>query len=386
MVGRFADGCSFYMMGRYSQFASGQFVLGQTEFRKSGNENMSISKCILENNIEKAIILLGADPSLAHEETIDGTDVLCFAASVGATRFIKLFLEYGANPNRPNKIRRTALMGASRRGKLEGVKLLIEAGASLDAANDHGRTALDKALKHRNKEVADYLISLGAKTGTSRTIGASGASGASGTGGFIRLASSKSKSEKLLASIGIPSFIGGHVSCKYFPETLRDSYLNCGKCDNENMSIFECIKRNDIEGVTTLLKANPSIANEKSYDGSTALFRAVVEGEIRFIKLLLEYGSDVNVAEKSGVSPLMSASSMGNLDIVKLLVKAGASLNIEDICGRTAFDWALDRAGKDVINYLSNLGAKEGSHVISGSGGYVRLATSRSRSEKLFGY
>lgn len=53
----------------------------------------------------------------------------------------------------------------------------------------------------------------------------------------------------------------------------------------------------------------------------------------RAVKLLLEKGADMTVANNDGWTPLKSASSGGHLKVVKLLLKEGASLLLQTTDG-----------------------------------------------------
>jgi ankyrin repeat protein len=55
--------------------------------------------------------------------------------------------------------------------------------------------------------------------------------------------------------------------------------------------------------------------------GRTALHRAVLEGEIQAVRLLLEHGADVNVRDNSGGTP---SRRRGYHEIVELLSGYGA--------------------------------------------------------------
>jgi len=52
----------------------------------------------------------------------------------------------------------TALMGASKNGKLEVVKYLIDKGADINIKDNYGDTALDFASRNGHLEIAKYFI------------------------------------------------------------------------------------------------------------------------------------------------------------------------------------------------------------------------------------
>lgn len=60
--------------------------------------------------------------------------------------------------------------------------------------------------------------------------------------------------------------------------------------------------------------------------GFTLLLRASTYGRVECIRLLLEHGSDPNVADPMGCSPLMEASP-NSAECMRLLIKAGADVH-----------------------------------------------------------
>ncbi len=84
--------------------------------------------------------------------------------------------------------------------------------------------------------------------------------------------------------------------------------------------------------------------------------------------MLIEAGSNVNQADKRGVTPLMWAAIQGDMDMLQLLIESGAAVNSEDqIMHMTALMHAayVDRLG--AVRLLIEKGAditrqdKEGS-------------------------
>lgn len=58
--------------------------------------------------------------------------------------------------------------------------------------------------------------------------------------------------------------------------------------------------------------------------GETPLMRAVTEKNKPIVKLLLQSGADLNLADDASYTPLMAASAIGDISMIELLVKEGA--------------------------------------------------------------
>jgi ankyrin repeat protein len=93
----------------------------------------------------------------------------------------------------------------------------------------------------------------------------------------------------------------------------------------------------------------------------TALQIACRDGSLELVKLLLEYGADVNAppAERHGATALQFAAIGGYLGIAHLLLEMGADVNAapEPFEGRTAFEGAAEHGRVDMVQLLRNAGA-----------------------------
>jgi len=106
--------------------------------------------------------------------------------------------------------------------------------------------------------------------------------------------------------------------------------------------------------VTTILSdASDIISN------SNALMAAAGYNQEEIVKLLLENGANVNIANSWGVTPLMKASSNGHENIVKLLLENGADVSTKSNKGLTALDLAVANKHKKIAELLKRKGAKE---------------------------
>lgn len=79
------------------------------------------------------------------------------------------------------------------------------------------------------------------------------------------------------------------------------------------------------------------VAIDVSADINTELFNAIKNGKTENVKILLEYGADVNA--KGAIyqeTPLIVAARRGNIDLVNILLKKDADVNAKTIEGETA--------------------------------------------------
>ncbi len=156
-------------------------------------------------------------------------------------------------------------------------------------------------------------------------------------------------------------------------QTLLMWYCNVNNYNDENLKQIEFLVENgaDIDRpdpVNNHAPDDPSHSGEAKYGyeficgcGMTVLERAVSQGSVETVKLLIENGADVNAENYSGKTPLMyAATSLKGEDsviITELLIENGADVNAVDNFGQTALDHALYFDHSGVISTLYQHGA-----------------------------
>lgn len=80
---------------------------------------------------------------------------------------------------------------------------------------------------------------------------------------------------------------------------------------------------------------------------------AVYNNEKDCCEALLRCGADVNSADNVGNTVLMASAYKGNLEIFKLLLEFGSNPQLTNKTNMTARDWALMFNRKNIIDYLN---------------------------------
>lgn len=100
--------------------------------------------------------------------------------------------------------------------------------------------------------------------------------------------------------------------------------------------IFLLIRKQNFECIKNILSKYRNInlnqrfkCIEKNYDGLTPLIYACYKKSSKIVKLLLDYGVDINYGDVNGNTALEYACCMRNLNIAKLLYDSGARLKEE---------------------------------------------------------
>lgn len=111
----------------------------------------------------------------------------------------------------------------------------------------------------------------------------------------------------------------------------------------------------DIENENRILLLG--IAGIKDNFDNTALMHASSNGYNELVKLLIEFGVDVNAKNNDGRTALMMAVRSDKIETVKTLINAGAKVNIKDDDGETALSMAYEFSDEEMEDLLTSSGA-----------------------------
>jgi ankyrin repeat protein len=252
---------------------------------------------------------------------------------------LKEMIASGADVNLRDGRGSTPLMNAAAVGSLEAMKLLLKAGADVNAKNGLDTTALIWGALDPAK--VRLLVEAGAAVNVRSKLGRTPllvAAGRPGSGEAVRLLLSKGADSKVADVRG-------------------------------STPLVEAARVDDIDMLRLLMSAPVNI-NAGGFVGMTALNLAVGHANLPAVKLLLEKGADVNVANVSEVkvkNGLIALSRMTALmsapesspEVMDALVKAGANVNARDIRGMTPLMLAVATDSPDprIVRLLLDHGA-----------------------------
>lgn len=123
-------------------------------------------------------------------------------------------------------------------------------------------------------------------------------------------------------------------------------------------SLHDTIGRYDLEAAREMLQQNPELVSDVNSLGKTPLHYAVNYKSVDAMELLLEYGADLNAADKTGMTPLHCAAMLGRRDEAAWLLDHGAEMESLDNFGDTPVHTAACFGGRGVIDILQRRGAK----------------------------
>jgi uncharacterized protein len=213
---------------------------------------------------------------------------------------IENFLALGVDPNEPEPDGTTPLMRAVHGQMPNTVQLLIEAGADVNKANSYGVTALYVAARAGDSAATRMLLAAGADANAALPT----------SGETVLMTAAKAGNPEIVAAL-LTGGVDG-VSLADLGEARAAARV--------------------AEAAGYSLLPNPAIetnyadvnARDRWY-GRTALMIAAAEGHLGAVRLLVEAGSDLNLADAEGSTALSLARSYGHLDVAALLEEAGAN-------------------------------------------------------------
>ena len=130
-------------------------------------------------------------------------------------------------------------------------------------------------------------------------------------------------------------------------------------------AFFAACASGDVARLRDLLDRDPTLARERTRDGTTGLHVAVKHPDA--VRLLLEHDADPNARDAGdNALPLHFAAGGGPLESVRLLLDAGSDVHgVGDVHRLEVIGWAtiFEQARRDVVDLLVERGARH--HIFS---------------------
>jgi ankyrin repeat protein len=325
-----------------------------------------------------ARLLLKHGADVHARETWGGQTALMWAAAQSQPEMIRLLVRAGARVDerstvrdwqrrvtaegRPKDLYRgglTPLLFAAREGCIACLEVLLDAGADIDRDDPDGATALIMALLNRHWDTAQFLIEAGADVNLWDIYGQT------------------------------PLYVA--VDMNTLPIGRRVEIPSMDRAGGEELVRLLLERGANPNAQLKLRPRYRNIPHDRYRDpmivwGTTPLLRAAKAGDLPLMKLLLQHGALVNLANSQGVTPLMAAVGDGHihdptrglprteddaLQCYDLLRAAGADVNARTPLGyadadlkirtpanRTALHAAASRGWNRVVQRLVEDGAE----------------------------
>jgi uncharacterized protein len=128
-----------------------------------------------------------------------------------------------------------------------------------------------------------------------------------------------------------------------------------------SLSLFEAIYRHDLDSARVLLShgADPNDANEEGWRPlHVAIGEIGVGGTVEIVRLLIEFGADVNMWDvQQNETPLLSASVPEGIEAARFLLDAGADPNVRNRVGDSPLRLCVWESDLEMVALLLRYGA-----------------------------
>ncbi len=279
---------------------------------------------VRNNDLDLASRLLaaGADAKAANRY---GLTPLYLAAQNGSAEMIAKLLDAGADPNATINLGETALMTAAHTGVVDAAKVLLDHGAKVDAREEwHGETALMYATVEHHPEMMRLLIAHGAD---------------------VNARTEENTWERQVTA------------------EPRDKWLPLGKLS----PLLFAAREGCVECAAVLADAGADLQVQDPH-GVSAPLMAIINGHYDVAGLLIDRGSNPNLADDTGRTPLFSAidfntvpvsnrpappdiirNDMTALDLAAKLIEKGADVNAQ-LTKQQPYRVKLDRGDDTMLS------------------------------------
>ncbi len=270
--------------------------------------------------------------------------VVCCTASFGETDTLKKIIQCGDNDIND------LYMLSCIYGNIENVQYLLSIGANINTTDKNGITAIEHAMEYNQCDTVKYLLESGASTrgekGTNYNDILCYAVMNNNYDITKMLIEKYNDNLSMDRALYIAVFYGNDLALKAFLDTGTDVNKPINDC-----TLLESACVRDESDVCAKLLLDYG-ANVNGTNGQP-LLEAVKYGNINTVKLLIDYGVDINYNLSNGgenVTALFDAATMGYYDITKELVQNGAKfLNQHEV--EKAMPYI--KLSNNIYNYLS---------------------------------
>lgn len=130
---------------------------------------------------------------------------------------------------------------------------------------------------------------------------------------------------------------------------------------SDGYKFLQAVEKSDVDTVKDLIAKNSTIIDSRDVtDGHTALHTATRRRDSVWLRYLLTFGANPNLADKQGVTPLMLASQLGYVEGIGILASKGAKVDAANDAGETPLILAVHRHDMPMVRILLAGGADPG--------------------------
>jgi len=261
-----------------------------------------------------------------------GGDDLIRAVKAGDTAAVSTLMKQGADVNAPEANGTTPLHWAVYQQDAELVKLLLAAHAKVSVVNQFGSTPMQEAAVAGNAAIIKMLLAAGADVESANAEGQTALMVVARTGNIDAAKALLIAGAKVNA---IESF-GGQSALMWAAAESQPAMIRLLLEYGAQVNA-----RGAIRDWQTRITAEPR-PKDRHIGGFTPLLYAAREGCVECAQALIEGHADINMYTRDRETPLVLALENQHFDFAKYLISAGADVDKWDLYGRSPLYTAVD--------------------------------------------
>jgi ankyrin repeat protein len=283
----------------------------------------------------EVVRLLILSNAQVHSTAFDRLTPLDHAVTSGHFEVTKMLLDNGAHIEHRGQDKWTALQRASRGGHEQIVALLLQRGADILTEDHKGEIPLHAATRSGNIRVVELLLN-------------------------ERPDLKKDQLSKRERNGSTPLDVAFFTAHFDIHKLLRAAEMETQEQPLTTIDkVTSAIENGKRDKVRRLL-ADKSFEIDALIDGrQPALHLAMQEEQIDIVRVLLEYGADINSIGYHGWTPLHVAAAIGNLKLTELCLFHGASVRALTDTAQTPLHKACSSKNVGVVKALLEAGAEK---------------------------
>lgn len=321
-------------------------------------------------------------------KTLEASDLLGYAASLGDTNVVSALAEKGTDPTGAASDGVSALVAAIKGGHEETAIKLLDLGVNPAIASPDGELPVELARELQMTELAERLVPKVGDEGYSSNLNAvtlslyeavliddikallagldaGGDVNATPGGGrpLLHSATIASSSDTILALLEA----GADSTVVYENQTAYQLALSLERWDIARLlssdegnsagtiELLSAISESDVDRVKALLDQgiDPNIL---ASNGNTPLIEALLNANDEIVQALINKGADINLVSRDGTPPLLIAILADAPNLVEYLLRRNADPNVK-VDGVPLLSIAV-MSSEDSIGILQELGAR----------------------------
>ena len=141
-------------------------------------------------------------------------------------------------------------------------------------------------------------------------------------------------------------------------QALLDKGVNTRSKGKKSLYLIRLvIKYDNISLIKILFDHDNKLINYKDNDENTPLHIAILYNDIKALKIILDYGANINSIDKNKNTPLHVACILNKTPLIHLLFKYNPRINTKNIDGRTPLMLSTEKNNLTICRELINRGA-----------------------------